>query len=69
MTPTLFIGGTETKGSLSQVLRALGEIAGARIAMIEGVGHWMFDHAPGRACVTRARNDVVKERRAISNAS
>ncbi len=48
-TPTLFIGGTETKGTLPLVLRALApEVAGAQVAMIEGAGHWMFEHAPQR---------------------
>lgn len=51
MTPTLLIGGTETEGSLTQVLRALAaKIAGARVAMIQGAGHWMFDQAPQRYC-------------------
>lgn len=46
-TPTLFIGGTETRGSLSVVLRALSaEVPGAQLAMIETAGHWMFDEAP-----------------------
>lgn len=46
-TPTLFIGGTETRGSLSAVLRALSaEVPGAQVAMIEAAGHWMFDQAP-----------------------
>ena len=48
-TPTLFIGGTETKGTLPLVLRTLApEVAGAQVAMIEGAGHWMFEHAPQR---------------------
>jgi esterase len=48
-TPALFIGGTETKGSLPLVLRALAaEVPGARLAMIEGAGHWMFEQAPQR---------------------
>jgi pimeloyl-ACP methyl ester carboxylesterase len=46
-TPTLFIGGAETKGSLSVVHRALSaEVPGAQLAMIEAAGHWMFDQAP-----------------------
>jgi pimeloyl-ACP methyl ester carboxylesterase len=46
-TPTLFIGGAATKGSLPAVLRALAaEVPGARTAMIEGAGHWMFEQAP-----------------------
>ena len=46
-TPTLFVGGTETKGSLSVILRALSaEVPDAQVAMIEAAGHWMFDQAP-----------------------
>ena len=46
-TPTLFIGGAETKGSLPAVLRALAaHVPGAKTAMIEGAGHWMFEQAP-----------------------
>jgi pimeloyl-ACP methyl ester carboxylesterase len=46
-TPTLFIGGTDTRGSLPAVLRALsGEVPGAKTAMIAGCGHWMFEQAP-----------------------
>ncbi len=46
-TPTLFIGGADTKGSLPGVLRALSaEVPGARTAMIAGCGHWMFEQAP-----------------------
>lgn len=50
-TPTLFIGGAATRGSLPQVLRALSaEVAGARTAMISGAGHWMFEQAPQEYC-------------------
>jgi esterase len=50
-TPTLFIGGGQTQGSLPLVLRALApEVPGARTAMIADAGHWMFDHAPQRYC-------------------
>ena len=46
-TPTLFIGGAATKGSLPAVLRALAaHVPNAQTAMIEGAGHWMFEHAP-----------------------
>ncbi len=46
-TPTLFIGGSDTRGSLPAVLRALSaEVPGARTAMIAGCGHWMFEQAP-----------------------
>jgi esterase len=46
-TPTLFIGGADTKGSLPAVLRALAaEVPGASTSMIEGCGHWMFEQAP-----------------------
>jgi pimeloyl-ACP methyl ester carboxylesterase len=49
--PTLFIGGTETQGSLPAVLRALAsEVTGARTAMISGAGHWMFEQAPQQYC-------------------
>jgi esterase len=47
LTPTLFIGGTATRGSLPAVLRALAShVPGARVAMIAGAGHWMFGQAP-----------------------
>jgi len=46
-TPTLLIGGANTRGSLPMVLRALAaHIPGARTAMIPGVGHWLFEQAP-----------------------
>jgi esterase len=46
-TPTLFIGGSATRGTLPGVLRALAaNVPGARTEMIEGAGHWMFEHAP-----------------------
>jgi len=50
-TPTLFIGGAETRGLLPAITRALsGQIPGARTAMIEGARHWMFDQAPQEFC-------------------
>jgi pimeloyl-ACP methyl ester carboxylesterase len=49
--PTLFIGGTATKGSLPAVLRALAaQVPGAKTMMIEGAGHWMFEQAPQEFC-------------------
>jgi esterase len=46
-TPTMLIGGADTKGALAATLRALApHIPGARTAMIPGAGHWMFDQAP-----------------------
>jgi pimeloyl-ACP methyl ester carboxylesterase len=49
--PTLFIGGAATKGSLPAVLRALAaKVPGAKTAMIEGAGHWMFEQAPQEFC-------------------
>jgi pimeloyl-ACP methyl ester carboxylesterase len=49
--PTLFIGGSATKGSLPQVLRALAaHVPDARIAMIDGATHMMFEQAPARFC-------------------
>jgi len=50
-TPTLLIGGADTRGSLPAVLRALAaHVPGARTAMIPGAGHWMFEQAPQAFC-------------------
>ncbi len=50
-TPTLFIGGSATRGTLPLVLRALAaHVPGARTAMISGAGHWMFEQAPQKYC-------------------
>jgi pimeloyl-ACP methyl ester carboxylesterase len=49
--PTLFIGGANTKGALPQVLRALAaHVPDARIKMIPGTTHPMFEQAPQRYC-------------------
>ncbi|MBV8651335.1 MAG: alpha/beta hydrolase [Alphaproteobacteria bacterium] len=49
--PTLLIGGTETQGSLPQVLRGLAaHIPGARVAMIPAATHMMFEQDPERFC-------------------
>jgi esterase len=46
-TPTLFIGGAETKGLLPAITHALSpEVPGAKTAMIAGTRHWMFEQAP-----------------------
>jgi esterase len=46
-TPTLLIGGANTRGALPLILRALAaHIPGARTATIPGVGHWLFEQAP-----------------------
>lgn len=46
-TPTLFIGGGDTKGNLAENHRALApHVAGSRTAMIANARHWMFDQAP-----------------------
>jgi esterase len=46
-TPTLFIGGADTKGGLAANHRALAPyVAGSRTAMIANARHWMFDQAP-----------------------
>jgi pimeloyl-ACP methyl ester carboxylesterase len=46
-TPTLLIGGADTKGSLSLIWRALAEhIASARTAVIPNAKHWMFEQEP-----------------------
>ena len=50
-TPTLFIGGAETTGSLPAITRALAaEIPGASTAMIADARHWMFEQAPEEYC-------------------
>jgi pimeloyl-ACP methyl ester carboxylesterase len=46
-TPTLLIGGGDTKGSLSTIWRVLAEhIPDAKTAVIPGARHWMFEKAP-----------------------
>ena len=46
-TPTLFIGGADTRGALPAVLRALAaHVPGAATAIISDAGHWMFEQAP-----------------------
>ena len=50
-TPTLFIGGADTKGALPAVLRALAaHVPNSRTAMIPDARHWMFEQAPQRFC-------------------
>ena len=50
-TPTLFIGGGETTGSLAMVHRVLAQhVAVSQTAMIDGAKHWMFDAAPQIFC-------------------
>ena len=50
-TPTLFIGGANTKGVLPKVLHALAaNVKGARTEMIPGTTHPMFEQAPQRYC-------------------
>ncbi len=50
-TPTLFIGGAATRGLLPKVLHALAaHVLDARIAMIAGATHAMFEQAPQKYC-------------------
>jgi esterase len=50
-TPTLFIGGADTRGSLAEIHRALApHVAGSETAMIAGTRHWMFEQAPQDYC-------------------
>jgi esterase len=50
-TPTLFIGGGNTRGALPLVLRALAaDVPGSSTAIIPGAGHWMFEQAPQKYC-------------------
>lgn len=49
-TPTLLIGGADTKGALAVIWRVLAEhIPGARTAVVPG-RHWMFEQAPQAYC-------------------
>jgi pimeloyl-ACP methyl ester carboxylesterase len=49
--PTLFIGGTDTPGTLPAVLRTLAvHVPQARIEMIEGARHFMFEDDPAGFC-------------------
>jgi pimeloyl-ACP methyl ester carboxylesterase len=49
--PTLFIGGSDTRGLLPQVLHALAaHVPNSRMAMIPGTSHWMFEQAPQQFC-------------------
>jgi pimeloyl-ACP methyl ester carboxylesterase len=50
-TPTLFIGGGNTKGTLPQVLHALAaNVKSSRTEMIPGATHPMFEQAPQKYC-------------------
>jgi esterase len=50
-TPTLFVGGGDTTGSLAAIHRALApHVAGSETAIIPGTKHWMFEQAPQRYC-------------------
>lgn len=51
LTPTLFIGGAETRGLLPAITRALApNVPNATTAMIPGARHWMFEQAPQEFC-------------------
>jgi len=50
-TPTLFIGGANTRGTPPEVLHALAaNVAGSRTEMIAGATHTMFVQAPQKYC-------------------
>ena len=50
-TPTLFIGGANSGGTLPKVLRALAaHVPNSRTAMIPGATHPMFEQAPQKYC-------------------
>lgn len=50
-TPTLLIGGGDTRGHLATNWPVLAEhISGAKTAVIPGTRHWMFDQAPQEFC-------------------
>jgi esterase len=49
--PTLLVGGADTGGTLPGVLRALAaHVPGARVEMIPGARHFMFEDDPARFC-------------------
>jgi pimeloyl-ACP methyl ester carboxylesterase len=49
--PTLFVGGTSSPDILSTVLRALAaHVPSARVEMVSGAGHFMFEDDPVRFC-------------------
>jgi pimeloyl-ACP methyl ester carboxylesterase len=49
--PTLLVGGSETVGIIPHVLRALAaHVPGARVEIVPGAGHFMFEHDPPRYC-------------------
>jgi pimeloyl-ACP methyl ester carboxylesterase len=49
--PTLFVGGADTPGHLPVVLRALAaHVPDARVEMIAGARHFMFEDDPQRFC-------------------
>ena len=53
--PTLCVGGAHSPGSFSTVLRALAaHVPGARVEMISGAGHFMFEDDPLRFCAAVA---------------
>jgi len=50
-TPTLFIGGANTKGVLPHVLHTLAaHVPGAKTVMIPNTTHPMFEQAPQKFC-------------------
>ena len=50
-TPTLFIGGANTKGTLPQVLHTLAaHVPKSKTVMIPGTTHPMFEQAPQKYC-------------------
>jgi esterase len=50
-TPTLFVGGADTKGALPAVLRGLAaHVPNSTTAIIPDARHWMFEQAPQRFC-------------------
>ena len=49
--PMLFVGGADSPGNFSSVLRALAaHVSGAHVEMIPGAGHFMFEDDPVRFC-------------------
>ena len=54
--PTLFIAGDDTRGTLPEVLRALAaHVRGAQIEVIPNARHFMFEDDPARFCAAVLR--------------
>jgi len=54
--PTLFVSGTETPDNAAKMLRALtAHVPAARVEMMSGAGHFMFEDDPEHFCAAVMR--------------